>query len=53
MRHVPAPIEEGPVGKGVIGVDRVTVAGADIDGVSKFLDNFLKRDSHGTKNKTG
>jgi hypothetical protein len=53
MRHVLAPTEEDPAGKGVIGGDRVMGAEADIDDVSKFLNGFMERGSHGTKKTAG
>jgi hypothetical protein len=53
MRHVLAPTGGDQVGKGVIEGDRVMVAEADIDDVSKFLSGFVKRGSHGTKEKAG
>lgn len=51
MRHVLAPTGEDPAGKGVLEGDQVMVAEADIDNVSKFLNCFVKRGSHGTKKK--
>jgi hypothetical protein len=51
MRHVLAPTGEDPAGKVVLEGDQVMVAEADIDNVSKFLNCFVKRGSHGTKKK--
>jgi hypothetical protein len=52
MRHVLAPTGEDPAGKVVLEGDQVMVAeAADIDNVSKFLNCFVKRGSHGTKKK--
>jgi hypothetical protein len=51
MRHVLAPTAENPAGKGGLEGVQVMVAEADIDNVSKFLNCFVKRGSHGTKKK--
>jgi hypothetical protein len=51
MRHVLAPIGEDPAGKGVVESGQVTVAEADTDDVSRFLNGVMKRGSHGTKKK--
>jgi hypothetical protein len=53
MRHVLAPTGEDPAGKGVIEGDQVMGAEADIDDVSKFLNGFMEKGSHGTKKKAG
>jgi hypothetical protein len=53
MRHVLAPTGEDPADKVVIEGDQVMGVEADIDNVSKFLNGFVKRGSHGAKKKAG
>jgi hypothetical protein len=53
MRHVLVRTGEDPAGKEVIEGDQAMVTEADIDDVSKFLNCFVERGSHGTKKKAG